>query len=390
MKRRLALIAVILLSCSATGNFLYASPAPQKITQDNTIIKGSVVDEKGEPVISASITEIGSTRGAITDVDGNFSLNTTPGAKIQISYLGYKTVITKAANGMKVQLAPDNAMLDEVVAVGYGQQKKVDLTGAVANVDLSQTLASRPEQDVAKALQGAVPGLSIVNSSGDINGQPTIRIRGLGTLSNGQDSSPLIIVDGVPTDDLTMINSNDIASISVLKDAASSSIYGSRAAFGVILITTKQANKGDRISVKYENNFGWDNATVLPNYPDVPTQLKAAMSAKSRAGAASVELFGMYFDQLLPYAEKWEEQNHGKKGYSVMTPYKDDSNVGDYRFVNGQPMYYADYDIRKIWYNSAAPSSSHNISVSGSSGKTTFYTSLGYDHKQDVMKFKPG
>jgi hypothetical protein len=146
MKRRLALIAVILLSCSATGNFLYASPAPQKITQDNTIIKGSVVDEKGEPVISASITEIGSTRGAITDVDGNFSLNTTPGAKIQISYLGYKTVITKAANGMKVQLAPDNAMLDEVVAVGYGQQKKVDLTGAVANVDLSQTLASRPEQ----------------------------------------------------------------------------------------------------------------------------------------------------------------------------------------------------------------------------------------------------
>ena len=105
MKRRLALIAVILLSCSATGNFLYASPAPQKITQDNTIIKGSVVDEKGEPVISASITETGSTRGAITDVDGNFSLNTTPGAKIQISYLGYKTVITKAANGMKVQLA---------------------------------------------------------------------------------------------------------------------------------------------------------------------------------------------------------------------------------------------------------------------------------------------
>lgn len=107
---------------------------------------------------------------------------------------------------MKIQMATDNAMLDEVVAVGYGQQKKVDLTGSVANVDLSQTLSSRPEQDVAKALQGAVPGLSIVNTSGDINGQPTIRIRGLGTLSNGENSSPLIVVDGVPTDDLTMIN----------------------------------------------------------------------------------------------------------------------------------------------------------------------------------------
>ncbi len=390
MKRRLALIVVILLSCGATGNFLYASPAPQNVTQDNTIIKGRVVDEKGDPIISASITEIGSTRGTITDVDGKFSLKTVPGTKIQISYLGYKTIITKADDGMKVQMAPDNAMLDEVVAVGYGQQKKVDLTGAVANVDLGQTLSSRPEQDVAKALQGAIPGLSIVNTSGNIDGQPTIRIRGVGTLSNDQKSDPLIIVDGVPTDDLTMVNGNDIASISVLKDAASSSIYGSRAAFGVILITTKQASKGDRISVKYENNFGWDNATELPDYPDVPTQLKSAMSANKRAGAASVELFGMYFDKLLPYAEKWEEQNHGKKGYSVMRPYKSDSDVGDYSFVNGQPMYYADYDLRKIWYNNAAPSSSQNVSISGSSGKTTFYASLGYNHKQDLMKFNPG
>lgn len=126
-----------------------------------------------------------------------------------------------------------------------------------------QRLLLVDRQDVARALQGAVPGLSI-NSSGNIDSNPTISIRGLGTLSNSQTSSPLIIVDGVPVDDLSMINGNDIASISVLKDAASSSIYGSRAAFGVILITTKQANKGDKISIKYDGHLAWDNATYLP------------------------------------------------------------------------------------------------------------------------------
>lgn len=229
-------------------------------------------------------------------------------------HIGYKTVNIVASQGMNVMMEDDNAQLDELVVVGYGRQKKVNLTGAVASIDLDKTLSSRPEQDVAKALQGAVPGLSVVNSNGDIDSQPTLRIRGLGTLSNGQASSPLIVVDGVPTDDLSMINANDIASISVLKDAASSSIYGSRAAFGVILVTTKQAAKGDKVSVKYNGYFAWDKATILPGFPDVPTQLTAALQAKSRKGSGSVELFGMYFDQLLPYALKWKEQNgDGKK-----------------------------------------------------------------------------
>lgn len=390
MKRQLVLLGALFLACGTTGNLVLATPEPQSIAQNSTIVKGSIVDEKGEPVIGASIAEVGTTRGTVSDADGNFSLSVESGARLKITFLGYKTVTLKASDGMKVQLEPDNALLDEVVVIGYGQQKKVNLTGAVSNVDLEKTLASRPEQDVAKALQGAVPGLTITSTSGDINGQPSIRIRGLGTLSNSQNSSPLIVVDGVPTDDLTMINGSDIASVSVLKDAASSSIYGSRAAFGVILITTKQANKGDRISVKYDNNFGWDNSTYLPDFPDVPTQLEAAMRAKARRGATSVELFGMYFDQLLPYAQKWQEQNGGKKGYSIMRPYKDDSDVGDFRFINGQPMYYADYDIQKIWYDSAAPSQSHDFSISGASGRTTFYTSFGYKYKQDVMKFNPG
>ncbi len=390
MYSKATLLGALLLSAALNGGHALAAPQPQSLAQSSDIVKGIVVDAAGEPVIGASVMEQGTTRGTVTDINGRFELDAAANATLRISYIGYKTVDVAAAPAMKVVLEDDNALLDELVVVGYGQQKKVNLTGAVANIDLDRTLASRPELDVAKALQGAVPGLTVVNSNGDIDSQPNVRIRGLGTLSNGQSSSPLIVVDGVPTDDLSMINANDIASISVLKDAASSSIYGSRAAFGVILITTKHADKGDRVQLKYNGYFAWDQATILPDFPDVPTQLTAALRAKARKGNGSVELFGMYFDKLLPYAQKWKEQNGGtKKGYGQMNAYADDGNVGDYRFIDGQPYYYADYDIRGIWYDSAAPSTSHDVSLSGSSGKTSYYVGFGYNYKQDVMKISP-
>ena len=388
MKRQLALLGALFLTCGSI-TIAHANPAPQVVASNATsIVKGSVVDENGEPIIGASVQEVGTTRGTTTNVKGEFSLKAGVGAKLQISYVGYKTENVKAADGMKVKMVTDNALLDEVVVVGYGQQKKVNLTGAVSNVDLEKTLTARPEQDVTKALQGAIPGLTILTTSGDINEEATMKIRGIGSL-NGT-GSPLIVVDGVPTENLSMVNGNDIASISVLKDAASSSISGSRAAFGVILITTKQAKKGDRVSVNYTANFAWDKATYLPDYPDVPTQLEAALRAKARQGSGSVELFGMYFDQLLPYAKKWKEQNSGKIGYGEMRPYVDDNNVGDYRFIGNQPMYYADFDIQDIWYSNAAPSQSHNVTMSGSSGRTRFFTSFGYNAKEDIMKFNPG
>lgn len=390
MNKKAILLGLLLLMAAPSGRQAWAATQPQHGAQNNTVIKGHVADIMGEPIVGASVMETGTTKGTVTDADGNFELDVAANASLRISSIGFKTVNTTAKQGMSVVMEDDNALLDEVVVVGYGQQKKVNLTGAVANVDLDKTLSSRPEQDVAKALQGAVPGLTVVNSNGDIDSQPSLRIRGLGTLSNGQTSNPLIVVDGVPTDDLSMINANDIASISVLKDAASSSIYGSRAAFGVILVTTKQASKGDKMTVRYNGNFAWDKATILPDFPDVPTQLTAALQAKARKGSGSVELFGMYFDKLLPYAQKWKEQNGGKKkGYGEMAPYTDDNNVGDYRFDGDQPYYYADYDIRGIWYDSAAPSSSHDISVSGSSGKTAYYVDFGYNYKQGVLKVNP-
>ena len=392
MNRQWALIGAILLASGLTGSS-YAMATPptqsQSVTQSSTIIKGQIVDAEGEPIVGATVVELGTTRGTVTDIDGNFTINSHANAKLRITYVGYKTVETKAVNGMKVVMQNDNAQLDEIVVVGYGQQKKVNLTGSVTNVDIEKTLGGRPEQDVAKALQGAVPGLTITNTSGDINSQPTMQIRGLGTLSNGATSNPLVVVDGVPVDDLTMVNAADIATISVLKDAASTSIYGSRAAFGVILITTKEGKKGEKVSVKYDGHFAWDRATVLPDYPDVPSQLEAAMIGAKRTDGSDPELFGMYFSQMLPYAKAWKEQHSGKKGYSEMKPFQSMDNVGDYYFNGNQPFYYADYDIQDIWYNKAAPSQSHSVSLNGSSGRTSYYTSFSYDYKQNLMKFNP-
>lgn len=392
MNRQWALIGAILLASGLTGSS-YAMATPptqsQSVTQSSTIIKGQIVDAEGEPILGATVVELGTTRGTVTDIDGNFTINSHANAKLRITYVGYKTVEIKATNGMKVVMQNDNAQLDEIVVVGYGQQKKVNLTGSVTNVDIEKTLGGRPEQDVAKALQGAVPGLTITNTSGDINSQPTMQIRGLGTLSNGATSNPLVVVDGVPVDDLTMVNAADIATISVLKDAASTSIYGSRAAFGVILITTKEGKKGEKVSVKYDGHFAWDRATVLPDYPDVPSQLEAAMIGAKRTDGSDPELFGMYFSKLLPYAKAWKEQHSGKKGYSEMKPFQSMDNVGDYYFNGNQPFYYADYDIQDIWYNKAAPSQSHSVSLNGSSGRTSYYTSFSYDYKQNLMKFNP-
>lgn len=392
MNRQWALIGAILLASGLTGSS-YAMATPptqsQSVTQSSTIIKGQIVDAEGEPILGATVVELGTTRGTVTDIDGNFTINSHANAKLRITYVGYKTVETKAVNGMKVVMQNDNAQLDEIVVVGYGQQKKVNLTGSVTNVDIEKTLGGRPEQDVAKALQGAVPGLTITNTSGDINSQPTMQIRGLGTLSNGATSNPLVVVDGVPVDDLTMVNAADIATISVLKDAASTSIYGSRAAFGVILITTKEGKKGEKVSVKYDGHFAWDRATVLPDYPDVPSQLEAAMIGAKRTDGSDPELFSMYFSKMLPYAKAWKEQHSGKKGYSEMKPFQSMDNVGDYYFNGNQPFYYADYDIQDIWYNKAAPSQSHSVSLNGSSGRTSYYTSFSYDYKQNLMKFNP-
>ncbi len=359
-------------------------------------VTGIVMDETGEPIIGASILIKGTGQGTITNVDGNFMLNVPEGATLVFSYVGMKTQELPATSNMTIVLQSDTEQLEELVVVGYGIQRKANLTGAVSTVDVSKTLEARPYSDISKALQGTIPGLSIISNSGVLGAQPSISIRGLGTLSNNATSKPLIVVDGVAMDDLSLLNTQDIENISVLKDAASTSIYGTRAAFGVILITTKSAQHMDRIKVNYTNNFAWDTPTILPDYPDVPTQLKALIAANNRAGLAN-ELFGMYLDQMLPYAEKWRDEHNGKKaGYREMVLGSRDAltdsskPLGDFILDNnGVGMYFADWDVVDIMFRNWRPSSSHNLSVQGTSGKTSYYMSVGYNHDEGVMKFSP-
>jgi TonB-linked SusC/RagA family outer membrane protein len=348
-------------------------------------ISGVVVDSKGELIIGASVLEKGTTNGTITNLDGKYSLNVKPGAMLIISYIGYQTQEVRATGTMRVVLQEDSELLDEVVVVGYGTQKKANLTGAVSTVDVSKTLAARPQSDVTKALQGVVPGLTIINNSGRLNEKPTITIRGTGTLSNEAKSNPLIIVDGVAMEDISYLNPNDIENVSVLKDAASTSIYGTRAAFGVILITTKSARKVDRITVNYTNNFSWDTPTMLPDFPDVADQARALRNANLRANVEN-ELFGMYMDDsFIAKAEAWKQRHGGKAGYREMIP-GDDFDLNP---ATGAGLYYADWDVVGIMFRDWKPAQNHNVSVQGTSGKTSYFLSLGYDEEEGVLTFNP-
>ena len=349
-------------------------------------VVGKVVDANGEPLVGASVVEAGTSNGTITDLDGAFVLSVEPNVTLVVSYVGYKDQEVRAHKDMVVMLREDTQILDEVVAIGYGTQKKANLTGAVTTVDVSKTLESKTESDVTKALQGAVPGLTITNATGDLNADPTVVIRGIGTLSNSGVSTPLYVVDGVPMENLGYLNANDIESISVLKDASATSIYGTRAAFGVVLVTTKTAKTQEKVSVTYNNNFAWSRATALPDYPDVLSQAQALTDANSRAGLAS-ELFGMYLnsDAFVQGATKWAEWAATQGWKNNKSPYR----KMEYGLDWDENGFYADWDVAGIMFNNATPSQQHNLSVSGNSGKTNYYMSLGYNHQQGLMNFNP-
>ena len=205
-----------------------------------TEMTGSVVDETGEGVIGATVKEKGTSNGTATDLDGNFKLKVKAGATLVVTYIGYDPIEVVAAPGMKIQLKEDELLLNEVVVTGYTSQRKADLTGAISTVSPTD-LAKQNENNPIKAMQGRVPGMNI-SADGNPSGAASVRIRGIGTLN---DNDPLYIIDGVPTKaGMHELNGNDIESIQVLKDAASASIYGSRAANGVIIITTKKGKEG--------------------------------------------------------------------------------------------------------------------------------------------------
>lgn len=395
---RKELFATLMLACAVpfTGAFdAFAAPEPQSQTQGVETITGTILDENQEPIIGASVVQKGVKANAVaTDFDGNFTIRVPKGAKLAISYVGYKSIEMPASQGMKVYMQPTTEVLNELVAVGYGSQKKANLTGAVATVDVARVMDSRPVQDVARALQGEVPGLTITSNNGDFSESPTIRLRGVGTLSNGQSSSPLIVVDGMTVSDLSYLNPNDIAEISVLKDAASSAIYGARASFGVILITTKKGAKQDKVSLNYNNNFAWNTATDYPDYAPTAVDLTTSLQSYARK-IGSYEAFGMNYWDVIPYAEAWYKQHGGKKYTDVveLKPFESWDNVGDYAILtgaDGKPYWlrYADWNTGKTLFQTA-PAQKHNVSLEGTSGKTTYRLSFGYDAKEGLMRYNP-
>lgn len=237
------------------------------LQQNNKVVKGHIVDESGEPLIGVSVKELGTNNGAVTDIDGNFTLNGS-GKNLEITYVGFQKQVVRPQGSMNIVLKSVNRELNEVVVVGYGVQKKVNLTGSVASVDMAKEALSRPTTTATQALQGMAAGVDILQGSGRPNGESFgINIRGVGTMNN---ASPLVLVDGMEMS-LSNVNPNDIENISILKDAASCAIYGNRGANGVILVTTKTAQEG-KVNVTYSGKFSINTPSKLvrwvSNYAD--------------------------------------------------------------------------------------------------------------------------
>ena len=249
-RRNLLSMTIGLAACFAFPHALQADNSIQTI-QQNGVVRGTVTDVNGEPVIGATVTQKGTNNRAATDLDGRFTLPNAAGKTLVITYVGYKTVEVTATNGIKITLREDNNVLEQVVVVGYGTQKKATLTGAVSMVQGDEVLKGRATSNVGTALQGAIPGMTVTRGSSRPTENPKISIRG-GISANSND--PLILIDGVDAYawELNSLNPSDIESISVLKDAAAS-IYGARAAGGVVLVTTKRAKAG-RATVTYNGS----------------------------------------------------------------------------------------------------------------------------------------
>ena len=351
------------------GLLLSLSAFAQQIT-----VKGHVVDATGEPVIGASVIEKGSSNGTITDMDGNFILNVgSKEAILEISYIGYQGQSLKVTPGktLSVVLKEDTQSLDEVVVVGFGVQKKANLTGAVSQVKMDDVLGSRPVVNAMSALQGAMPGLQITpnNDAAGPGQSKSFNIRGTTSINGG---GPLVLIDNVPGD-IDMLNPEDIESVSVLKDAASAAIYGARAAFGVILVTTKKAKKGDGFHVNYNNNFGFQSSINRPEQADGLEWMQAYLDGEFNAGKYYT---GQDIKTWMNYLTEYRK-NPGKFQTTGDGVYVDPETGLNY-YLNEKDLYanmLDDYGFLQA----------HNVSLSGGTDKLAYRLSLGYNSEQGIL-----
>jgi TonB-linked SusC/RagA family outer membrane protein len=338
-------------------------------------VRGIVKDSMNEPVIGASVMQDGTSNGTITDIDGNFVLSVSANATLKVSYIGYITqnVAVNGRTSITVTLKDDTQTLDEVVVVGFGKQKKVNLTGAVGLAS-AKDLESRPVANATQALQGLVPGLNISTNSGHMDKTMDINIRGKGTIGEGSSGNPLILIDGMEGD-INTVNPQDIENISVLKDAAASSIYGSRAPFGVVLITTKKGKSG-KATINYNNNFRVSSAVHLPDPMDSYTFANFFNVAAKNAGWGA-----QFSDETMRKMLDFQAAGNTTTG-GLLTDGKVWGKPAGDPFTTG----YANTDWFREFYQDNNWSQEHNMSITGGGDKITYYASLGYLDQSGILR----
>lgn len=352
-------------------------------TRNNNVdgVKGRVIDSKtGEPVIGASIRVRNSKMNGITNMNGEFTIKNVPtDAELIVSYIGYETteVKLKGTSSVEIKLNEDQKSLDEVVVVGYGTQKKINLTGAVASV-AGEELDKKPVGSIGQALEGVVPNLIVSPVSGSPNSVSSFNVRGGTSMSNSigswqvQNGSPLIIVDGVQVDEtyLGMLNPQDVESISLLKDAASAAIYGARATYGVLLVTTKSGEKNQKVNVTYNFNMQWNTPSHTPDIMNSYEIQKAANQLTELTGGT----VSTWNEELLAAKKAWLDNPETAPAWI----YKTGSST-QFAWVRSMNPY---DEAVKDW----TPMQKHTVSISGGTSKTHFYISLGYQRQEGMYK----
>lgn len=354
----------IIVRKNETNKKQVAVVAPQQ--EKKITVTGNVKDATGEPLIGVNVMVKGTTVGSVTDANGNFSLSdVSPTAVVSISYIGYKTreIALNGKNSVNVTLSEDSEALDEVVVIGYGTLKKADLSGAVSTVP-TKVLENRPVLTVGQALQGSVANLTVSIGSGQATDSPSFNIRGTTSINGG---NPLVVIDGVVSsaEELNRMNPTDIGSISVLKDAASAAIYGSRAAFGVILVTTKTAGQ-EKLTINYNNNFVMRKLTGMA---DVITDPYIVASTRN---TMSYPWYNLYNEEQLAYAKKVSEN-------PSTSPY--------YLNPDGTYAYFGSTDWFDEAYKNLAFSTNHTIDVSGKTDRLNYYFSANYNFQDGMVKY---
>lgn len=363
----------------ALGN--HASWTNASSVLQNTVT-GTVSGPDG-PLAGVTVSVVGSSVKASTDESGKFSISAAVGSTLRFSYVGYESKeVTVAGNTMNVTLQSSSDLLDEVVVVGYGTQKKGNLTGAVSTISVKDNLEGRPIADVGRGIQGVTPGLTVTVPSGEVGSDPRIKIRGA-VASLQASGDPLILLDNVEIPSIQYVNPDDIESITVLKDAASSSIYGAKAAFGVILITTKTGAKGEKIDISYSNNFSFQNPFKQYEMGRI-NALKYTKDAMERVGANISGAFYYVTPEGYELAKEWDDKYGSTLGPNDPTVFGRDWIVDP--TTPSRKIGLRTYDPYDYMVREWAPTITNNASINGSVGRTKYTATFGHIAQSGMLK----